>query len=88
MKHMAEYTYTHGLLRLGRILRKCLHLRGLEISGLPCLYAGHWWVHRKGIWIRTTDALNLELLPLTPGIGRNLGERSSGNKPASRASIQ
>lgn len=62
MNIQTEYRYELGRLRLARILKHCLFRRGLRMDGMPRLHAGHWWIQRGGIWIRTTDALNLSVL--------------------------
>ncbi len=64
MKRLAaQYPREYGRLRLSRILRRCLYHRGLQMTGMPRLYAGHWWIEGNGVWIRTTDALNFRVLP-------------------------
>jgi hypothetical protein len=59
----ATYTQRAEKARLVRIMRRKLKQNGIEVGIDMVLRWGHWWVHRNGFWVRTTDALSMEVLP-------------------------
>lgn len=49
--------------RLLRIITDHAKRRGIHLDGRIGLHGGHWWVCGHGTWIRTTDLLQMEVLP-------------------------
>lgn len=61
MKPMAIQTVAAQRAKIARILHRAMRRRGIVVGSDIRLHAGHWWVRQGLIWIRSTDALSMEV---------------------------